>query len=269
MLIWVCAFHAEARPVIEHWRLKKMPAGAPFDCYRGDDVACVLSGAGKIAAAAASAWAGASLGGAGTVAWINLGIAGADKPKIGATFQLDQIVDADSGERHYPVLLGSAPLPTATCISLARASFDYHPEHLYDMEASGYFSAASRFSSAELVQAIKLVSDNREDSIARNRGQISDAIAAQLPALEAEAERLQQLASRIDTPEHEPGLFAPLTQRHHFSQTQQIRLRRLLHYFELRRYDADALANATASCRDGKAILATLERLSRQDSEGL
>ena len=55
MLIWVSALHCEAKPVIDFYRLKKSHEDNAFDLYRGDGMACIISGTGKIASSAACA----------------------------------------------------------------------------------------------------------------------------------------------------------------------------------------------------------------------
>ncbi len=269
MLIWICAFHCEAKPVIDRLRLKKSHAETPFDLYEGERDLCIVSGPGKLAAAAACAWQGARRPVESRSAWINLGIAGAAGADIGAAFRLDQIIDGDSGQRFYPVPTARSELPSAACISLARAEAGYHPQHLHDMEASGFFFAATRFSSAELVQAIKIVSDNTGRSVARDRAQVSELIATRMPAIEAEADRLRALAAEIEGLQTEPKTLPAIFARHRFSQTQQVRLRRLLRYLELRGIEATAVDSAIATCRAGRATIAELERLCRQDSESL
>lgn len=102
MLIWVCALHCEAKPVIDFYRLKKSHEHSAFDVYRGDDMTCVISGVGKVASAAASAWIAAGYRDHTTLTWINLGVAGAAEHDIGELFLLNKVVDADSGQRYYP-----------------------------------------------------------------------------------------------------------------------------------------------------------------------
>ena len=149
MLIWVCALHCEAKPVIDFYRLKKSHAETAFDLYQGDKMACIISGTGKIASAAATAWAAAKFNDE-PVVWINLGIAGAAEHPVGSIFLVTQVIDPDSGQNYYPVTVTSSSLDTISCISLNQPSLDYHPRHLFDMEASGFFDSALRFSTAEL-----------------------------------------------------------------------------------------------------------------------
>ena len=56
MLIWNCALHCEAKPIIDYYRLKKDPAENAFDVYQDERIACVVSGIGGINMAAATAW---------------------------------------------------------------------------------------------------------------------------------------------------------------------------------------------------------------------
>ena len=55
MLIWVCALHCEAKPVIDYYRLSKSHDDNAFDLYQSDRMICVISGSGKLASAAATA----------------------------------------------------------------------------------------------------------------------------------------------------------------------------------------------------------------------
>jgi nucleoside phosphorylase len=176
MLIWVAALHCEAKPVIDYYRLKKSHDDSAFDLYRGDDMLCIISGVGKIASAAACAWIAARYDHEASIAWINLGVAGSGQHAIGAAFSLNQVIDADSGQRHYPVSCTSSVLPGSACLTLSQPSEDYREDTLFDMEASGFMYSTLRFSSAELTQCIKIVSDNREHKTGKNRQQVSDLI---------------------------------------------------------------------------------------------
>ena len=77
MLIWVCALHCEAKPVIDFYRLKKSHDDTAYDLYRGQDMACIVSGPGKLASAAATAWIAGRQQQTASLTWINLGCAGA------------------------------------------------------------------------------------------------------------------------------------------------------------------------------------------------
>ena len=197
MLIWVTALHCEAKPVIDLYRLKKSHDDNAFDYYRGDDMACIVSGTGKVASAAACAWIGSRNRQAASIAWINLGIAGAAEHDIGALFSLDQVIDGDDGHRYYPAPATTAELDGNACMTLSQPSEDYHEDYLFDMEASGFMYSSLRFSSAESIKSIKIVSDNRKFKIGKNRQQVSDLVQQHITLIDQQAQSLCALNEDI------------------------------------------------------------------------
>lgn len=269
MLIWVSALHCEAKPVIDHFRLRKIHSSAPFDVYRGDDMCCVISGVGKLASAAACAWAAGREPPDASLAWINLGCAGAASHDIGAAFALDKIIDADSGQRFYPVAVAASRLPSQTCLTLAEPCRDYREDVLYDMEASGFIYSALRFSSAELVQGIKVISDNRGHQTGRDRAAVSRLIAAHIETIAGQAAALIELKRELERRALTADDWERLLRLAHFTQTQQNRLRVLWRYLRNREHSADALLRQLAAEPSAGAMIATLERISHRDSEAL
>lgn len=269
MLIWVCALHCEAKPVIDHYRLKKSRADTGFDLYLGASQACVISGIGRIASAAATAWAAARFAPEAPLAWINLGTAGSAEHPLGTAFVLNQVIDNESDRRYYPVPLGRSTLAGAACISLAKPSAAYREGYLFDMEASGFLPSALRFSSAELTRCIKVVSDNRERQTGKNKREISALIEANLEALRQQAEQLRALRDELAQREIDPEAWRRITALAHFSQTRQSRLRGLLRYLLAHEHSTESLLERLAGHSSSAAIIAALERLSHDDSETL
>jgi hypothetical protein len=134
-------------------------------------------------------------------------------------------------------------LPGSACLTLSQPSEDYREDTLFDMEASGFMYSTLRFSSAELTQCIKIVSDNREHKTGKNRQQVSDLIHQNIE---------QQLIALA-----------------HFSQTQKNRLRVLWRYLMNRDTSAETVLQKISGCSSAATIISTLELLSYQDSEGL
>lgn len=269
MLIWVSALHCEAKPVIDFYRLKKSQGNRAFDVYRGDDMACIVSGIGKIASAAASAWIAASHPAETSFAWINLGIAGAADHEIGDLFLLNQVVDADSGQCYYPVPVAVSPLAGSACLTLSQASEDYRSDTLFDMEASGFMYSALRFSSAELVQGLKIVSDNRNQQIGKNRPRVSELIHQHIESIEKQACALIELERELAALEPAAESWQQVLSLAHFSQTQKSRLRVLWRYLCNRDFSSEALLRQLATQNSARAIIETLEQISFRDSEGL
>jgi len=204
MLIWVCALHCEAKPVIDFYRLKKSHDHRAFDVYHGDDMACVVSGIGKLASAAASAWIAASFPSETSLAWINLGVAGAAEHAIGDLFALNKVVDADSGQSYYPAPVAASSLVGSPCLTLGQPSDNYREDTLFDMEASGFIHATLRFSSAELTQSLKIISDNRQQQTGMNRQRVSELIHQHIDSIDRQAQGLFELNREIKALELAP-----------------------------------------------------------------
>ena len=83
MLRLVVALSAEARPLIEHYRLERDSEARAFKVFRRDDVALVVAGLGKVAAAAATSFLHLAAGGGRNAVWLNVGIAGHGSRAVG------------------------------------------------------------------------------------------------------------------------------------------------------------------------------------------
>ena len=269
MLIWVCALHCEAKPVIDYYRLKKSHEERAFDLYRGDDMLCIVTGIGKLASAAACAWVAARCDNEAALAWINLGVAGAAEHELGTLFLVNKIVDADNGQSYYPAPAVNTSLTASACLTLSLPSDEYRDDTLFDMEASGFIYSALRFSSAELTQSLKIVSDNRRQQTGKNRQQVSELVQANIESIERQAAGLQRLKQQLAALEIPPDCWQRLLSLAHFSQTQRSRLRVLWRYLGNREFDPETLLRQLAAQQTASAIIATLEQISYQDSEEL
>lgn len=254
--------------MIDYYRLKKSADDNAFDLYRGDAMCCIVSGIGKLASAEACAWIAARYHHQPSLAWINLGIAGAGEHEIGSLFSLHQVIDADDGRRYYPVPVSADDLAGSACMTLGRPGDDYRDDYLFDMEASGFMHASLRFSSAELVKSLKVVSDNRHLQTGNNRHQVSLLIQRHIDDLARQADALSTLNDEIAALSPTTESWQRLTTLAHFSQTQKNRLRVLWRYLMNRNFDAEKLLTQLAGS-SAASIIENLEQLSYRDSEGL
>ena len=268
MLIWVSALHCEAKPVIDYYRLKKSADNNPFDLYLSDGMACVISGIGKVSAAAACAWSAAQFQRRASLAWINLGTAGAGEHEIGSLFSIHQVIDADDGQRYYPAPAAADRLDGSACMTLSRPSEDYRDECLFDMEASGYMYSSLRFSSAELIRSLKIVSDNRHHKTGKDRRRVSELVQHQIDGIAQEAKSLIALNDELAALSPDAQCWQRLTELAHFSQTQKSRLRVLWRYLMNRGFDAEKLLSDLAGS-PASTIISELEQTGYRDSEEL
>ena len=225
------ALMPEARPLIEHWRLRLLSASLPFAIYQNGKKALVVTGMGKANMAAAVAYSLSVLPKQNPVL-LNLGIAGHPQHDLGSVWLAHKITDVETGRSWYPPMSFLGQTASACLMSFSRPHDAYQFDALYDMEASAFYEIASKFSSLELIHSIKLVSDNRQQGVASIKPQqVSDWIAEQLPEIEAILARLQKAKDSVPLLDPEP--YQTLLTHWHFSASNAVRLRQLLQTWKL------------------------------------
>jgi nucleoside phosphorylase len=221
------ALPCEAKPLVEHFNLKKDTAVQPFAVYFNQELCLTVTGLGKSAVAAGVAYTQALFAATPHPVLVNIGIAGHIDHAVGSLFLIDKITDVDSRKSYYPPLVFTPPCPTANIQTVSRPQLDYDRHHLCDMEASAFYETAVRFSTGELIHCLKIISDN-ELSPAENiqPKQVSQLIATHVATIETLLAELSRLARMITAPE--PRLFEELIQRYHFTVSEQGQLKNRL-----------------------------------------
>lgn len=228
MMHFITALPAEARPLIEHFRLHDKRTDSGFPTYRNDGMALTVSGPGKVAAAAATAGLAVLGTPRATAGWLNIGIAGHATHAVGNGLLVHHINDRATGKNWYPPQLMAADIPGCSLQTVDTPETGYAGDALYDMEASGFYPVACRYSTAELVQCFKVVSDNREQPASGVSAQCCEQlIADQLGVIAPLAAALARLAEEV-TAWHAPHPELERLAGHwHFTVAQQHRLARL------------------------------------------
>lgn len=158
---------------------------------------------------------------------LNIGIAGHSSYKLGSVFVAEKITDLDAGRSYYPQLVTSTPCPTHALNTVAQAQNDYPADALYDMEASAFYETAMRFSSSELIQCIKVISDNKSNpSHEIKPAQVSSLILDVLPILEQYQQHISQLARLVQS--SATSHYAEMISQWHFTSSEKMQLNSLL-----------------------------------------
>ena len=260
MIIWVAAIHCEAKPVIDFYRLKKSHEHHAFDVYLGDNICCIVSGIGKLNSAAATAWIAALNQQSRSIAWINIGTAGSDSHTIGSAWWLNKITDVESDRRSYPVPLINNKLPTGHCLTHNQVDDVYHAQCLSDMEASAFFDTATRFSSAELVHCIKVISDNKETPCSKNKNMVSQLIQKNIIPITQFSQALEQLNQQVARIEVAEPDWQQFLKQAHFSQTQKSQLRGCLRFLLSQDDSVESLLADIKPQSNSNSILSYLEQ---------
>lgn len=218
----VVALPAEARPLVSHLGLEREPSAGSFATYRRDDAVLVVSGVGKRAAQAATGHLFARTGEVRDALWLNLGIAGHATRGLGEVVLAHKVVDAASGRCWYPPWVLDPPCATGEVRTVEAVEESYAEDALYEMESAGFFAAASRFATAELVQAVKVVSDNRRCGTAGITARRVEAlIEASLPVVDRLLSSGAALARELAARSVQPGAYRELLAGLHFTVTQR------------------------------------------------
>lgn len=226
MLCLVVALAAEARPLLAPHQLQGA-SGHPYRICAGEQTHLIVSGIGKVAAAAATAYLRALIGDT-PAAWLNIGIAGHGSQAVGTPLLAHKVVDAASGKPFYPSFTAPPPCRTTLLHTVDRVQSPAG-DAAYDMEASGFCEAAQRFATSERVHCLKVVSDNPQSPYQTlNAGKVEALIESQLDTVARVGEHLRALSQQLHALHADPPGLAELTTRWQFTATQQHQLRGLL-----------------------------------------
>lgn len=190
---------AEAKPLIERYRLKRREAaGCPVFCDEKGRFWLAVSGVGKIRCGEAVTALYHAAGAVAGMAWLNVGIAGHRQRRRGELRWVDQVHDSASGEIWYPpLLMGNSSGGASGLVTVDEPGEYPSGDTLVDMEASGFYAVACQFSKPELVQCVKVVSDNAQHSWREvNKAMVKAWIEAQMEEIAAYSEDLLSLSAR-------------------------------------------------------------------------
>ncbi len=167
MLNLVIAHPAEARPIIEHFALEKADTNGPFRILANNRLRLIISGLGKIAAAAAGGYLHHFAGSARHEAWLNVGIAGHADLEVGAIRLAHKVSDVALQRNWYPQRVFPAPCPGEEVRTVDHPEREFADTVVYEMEASGFYATCTHFSTVELIHVLKIISDNRGSPVKR------------------------------------------------------------------------------------------------------
>lgn len=255
------ALPCEAQPLIGHFRLKKDLRVQAFAVFRRENICLTVTGIGKSAMAAGIAYTQALFAGSPYPVMLNAGIAGHKYHPLGSVFLANKITDADSQKCHYPPLVFKPPCAATSIQTYAKPQLAYRHDELCDMEASAFYETAARFTTGELIQALKVVSDNENHSAAQVTAQAaSEMLAAHIGVIVQVLGQLDKLSASLAVTE--PQGLNELLGRYHFSVNGQQQLKNKLARWEL--LGGPSVFEAMDGVKDGKGVLKRLEEKIRE-----
>ena len=226
---FVVALAPEARPIIGFYKLKRVHSIFPFELYQNDNIQLIVCGMGKNNAAVATGYLAGLSNASSLQAWINIGIAGGDAGSLGEATLAKSISDSETNKRYYPSLCFNADIPAVEVTTVNEPTVNYQDGVLFDMEASGFYPSAVRFSTSELVHCCKIVSDNSEQSIHEiSKESIVSLIENRMNEVDKLAKKLIESVDLISADNELESDFSQLINEYHFSESQKNLLKTLL-----------------------------------------
>ena len=82
--------------------------------------------------------------------------------KIGDIFLVDKIIDNETQDKKYPIIIDNCKIQQQSCITLIKKTFNY-TNSLCDMESSGFFMVVKKYSIKKNSFVQKIISDNEKE----------------------------------------------------------------------------------------------------------
>jgi adenosylhomocysteine nucleosidase len=252
------ALPCEAKPLIDTYKLKKDTSIHAFNIFRNNDIILTVTGIGKTAMAAGVAYSQALFQEDNPIC-LNIGIAGHHDHPIGSLFLADKIADNETGRHYYPPLVFTPPCPTSELLTFAKPQAAYPDSALCDMEASSFYETAIRFSTGELCQCLKVISDNADLPASQIQAQtVSTLIHDQLATIKQVVADLTRLAGSLPAV-GDKALLQLIGARYRFSVSEQIQLVKSLNRWTVMTNNS-TLKPDTIPAKSGKEFLAEFSR---------
>ncbi len=258
----VVALTVEAKHFIDKFRLKHDVRHSGFKIYKNTtgNINLIISGVGRINAAAATAYLGAATSAqVDSAFWINPGIAGHSSLPVGTVVVANKIVEQATGHMFYPSVY-PVSFSSALLTTVDQPETSYLEQSAFDMEASAFALVACKFSPLEFVQCVKVISDNVETGVESVTKQtIEKSAQALVAAVNELIEVMGPDAAHRIAQTHLPQTFHDLRKRSHFSATQTAQLKRLCQRFIARGLEAKLEEMATLNFKTSKDCIRLLE----------
>ncbi len=253
----VIAHKLEARSLIDLLQLHAV-SQEPAIYSNEAGLGLIISGEGvEASTAAVHALASTDLASPGA-AWLNIGIAGHQSMAIGESLLVDKLVNRADGQVLYPVPLTGRWI-TGELHTVTEPEFAFPDNVAYDMEAFGFFSAAVQYTTLELVQSFKIISDNaQQDASTVTAQRVHDVMVSKGDQIELLAQELLTLQQRYQEIVADPDGFDEIISSIHLTATQQSQLRRLLQRAVALEVELDSEALMGSAAGDGRQLISKL-----------
>jgi adenosylhomocysteine nucleosidase len=225
MLNILTALNCEAQPIISHYRLKMRNNRLPFQIYENEEIRLIISGVGKVSSASATGYLYGLSDSSEHHVWLNVGVSGHRKQNIGEAFLINKITDMGTKKSYYPTFVFKHPFTSLSLETHDKSVSDYPSVAAVDMEASGFYEAACRFSTTEFIHSYKIISDNEDSPLIKlDKAFAEKLIQKRLEEIVLLIEKLAELSREEEILLQDPETFPLFLSQWHFSTSESFRL---------------------------------------------
>ena len=230
---FVCALLPEAKPLIQELGLSKQKIESPFALFKNESHQLVVSGIGKQNVTTATGFLH-GLAPSRNAAWLNIGLAGHGNAQLGTPVHIIKSTEHSTQKSYYPPPIFSSKLEKSVLLTCDQPSIEYQPDTAYDMEGSAFFATASRFCTRELVQSVKIISDNPQSPVSDfDKSTVSSLITPAIPLLRILIAEMEEIAREISPSFQLDTTFQEIARLHSLSQTQEYQVQKIIRQADL------------------------------------
>lgn len=228
----VTALHCEAKPLIEHFQLKKIShVDLPFSIFvnKEQTIYLIVTGIGKVKMAAGTTFLHCWTGSKPTSCFFNIGIAGSTQFALGDCILIHKIMENSTERCWYPFVSLIKNKNQGQLITHDVPQKTYPTAGLVDMEGSAFFQTASHFVSQEHIQVMKIVSDNNTSPQNQlNEDNVKQFITRNLSSISEVAHYLLNLSQQENDLDKNPDHLTEFQSTWHFTHSQTLQLKEYL-----------------------------------------
>tara|TARA_B110000967_G_scaffold207534_1_gene257151 strand:+ start:524 stop:1366 length:843 start_codon:yes stop_codon:yes gene_type:complete len=263
----IVAHGLEAKALVRMLELERHHVSSEFVEYSNSNkLHLLVSGIGKEAITAAVTYLGEQQASdSGEIrAWLNIGIAGHRDASLGNAWLGNKITDQSSGACAYPPQLIEG-IEVGSVVTVDEPENSYPLDAAYEMEASAFYAEATKYSTAELVQVFKVISDNLVNPISEiDIRSVPGLIAAQAPQLQILIEGMSAIATQHNSSQRLPSYFSEVCSKIHLTVNQKLQLRRLCQRYKALGMEEELSSAADLRVGDARTLIQQLaERIDR------
>ena len=263
----IVAHGLEAKALVRMLELERHHVSSEFVEYRNSNkLHLLVSGIGKEAITAAVTYLGEQQASdSGEIrAWLNIGIAGHRDASLGNAWLGNKVTDQSSGASAYPPQLIEG-IEVGSVVTVDEPENSYPLDAAYEMEASAFYAEATKYSTAELVQVFKVISDNLVNPISEiDIRSVPGLIAAQAPQLQILIEGMSAIATQHNSSQRLPSYFSEVCSKIHLTVNQKLQLRRLCQRYKALGMEEELSSAADLRVGDARTLIQQLaERIDR------